>query len=71
MDEKCVVLNMSDAMKKDHKKTEFELFDVYEVNILLSTGEGKSRQLDTRTTVYKRSNERYNLKMKASKGAWV
>lgn len=60
---------MNEAMRKDHKKTEFELHDVYEVNILLSTGEGKSRQLDTRTTVYKRSNERYNLKMKASKGA--
>ena len=67
VDDKCVVLNMNEAMRKEHKKVEFELYEVYEVNVTLSTGDGKTRQLETRTTVYKRSNERYNLKMKASK----
>lgn len=66
-DEKCVLLNMTEAMRKEYKKAEFGLHEVYEVNILISTGEGKAKQSDARTTVYKRSSERYNLKMKASK----
>ena len=70
VDDKCVVLNMNEAMRKEHKKVEFELYEVYEVNVTLSTGDGKTRQLETRTTVYKRSNERYNLKMKASKSSY-
>ena len=61
---------MTEAMKKEYKKAEFGLHEVYEVNIMVSSGEGKAKQSDPRTTVYKRSNERYNLKMKASKGAF-
>ena len=61
---------MTEAMRKEYKKAEFGLHEVYEVNILISTGEGKAKQSDARTTVYKRSSERYNLKMKASKGTY-
>ncbi|KAH9368861.1 hypothetical protein HPB48_004360 [Haemaphysalis longicornis] len=38
---------------KEHEKCEFELHEVYAIDVLVSTGEGKGREMDTRTTVYK------------------
>jgi len=47
---------------------EFEENSVYAVDIVISTGEGKSRELETRTTVYKRAvDQTYLLKMKSSR----
>jgi curved DNA binding protein len=65
--EKTVILNPSDAQRREHKSCEFELHEVYAIDVIISTGDGKSRQMDTRTTVYKRTEETYNLKMKASR----
>lgn len=46
----------------------FEANEVYAVDVAMSTGEGKSREHDTRTTVYKRNvDKNYSLKMKASR----
>lgn len=43
---------------------------VYGVNVLVSSGDGKVREQDLRTTVFKRNaNKNYQLKMKASR--WV
>jgi len=42
--------------------------DVFAIDVVMSTGEGKPRQLDNRTTVFKRNVEaKYSLKMKASR----
>lgn len=39
--------------------------------MLISTGDGKSRDMDFRTTIYKREPDQvYQLKMKASRGMW-
>ena len=54
--------------RKEHKKCELQVHEVYAVDILMSTGEGKAKEKDTRTTVYKRTEEQYSLKMKASRG---
>lgn len=43
------------------------MHEVYAIDILISTGEGKGRELDTRTTVYKKKDMVYQLKMKASR----
>lgn len=54
----------------DHKVEEFEFEELqcYCVDIVMSTGEGKSKELDTRTTIYKRAVEQnYLLKMKAAR----
>lgn len=41
---------------------------VYAVNVMVSSGDGKVREQDLRTTVYKRNpNKSYHLKMKASR----
>ena len=46
---------------------EFELHEVYGVDVYVSSGDGKSREKDVRTTVYKKSEQTYALKMKASR----
>jgi len=65
--EKTIIQNPSEGQKKDHKKVEFELHEVYGVDVYVSTGDGKSREKDVRTTVYKKSEQTYALKMKASR----
>jgi len=46
----------------------FEQFEVYAVDVALSTGDGKARPGELRTTVFKRNVEaNYKLKMKASR----
>lgn len=49
---------------------EFEENEVYAIDIVLSTGEGKTRVVDEKaTTVFKRAlNENYHLKSKTSRG---
>lgn len=47
---------------------EFQLNEVYALDVYVSTGEGKSKETEIRTTVYKRAIERtYTLKLKASR----
>ena len=57
--------------RKDHTKCEFSVHDVFAVDLLISTGEGKTKEKDTRTTVYKKTENTYSLKMKASRGITV
>ncbi|CAM9175858.1 unnamed protein product [Pylaiella littoralis] len=50
------------------KEVTFEANEVYGVNVLVSSGDGKVREQDLRTTVFKRNpNKSYQLKMKASR----
>ncbi|XP_015783061.1 proliferation-associated protein 2G4 [Tetranychus urticae] len=65
--EKSIIQNPTEAQRKEHEKCEFELHEVYAVDILISTGEGKGRELDAKVTVYKKTDEIYQLKMKASR----
>uniref|UniRef100_A0A671VTE6 Proliferation-associated 2G4, b n=1 Tax=Sparus aurata TaxID=8175 RepID=A0A671VTE6_SPAAU len=41
--EKTIIQNPTDQQKKDHEKAEFEVHEVYAVDVLVSTGEGKVR----------------------------
>ena len=56
--------------RKEHKKLNFEVHEVYAIDVLISTGEGKAREKEARTTVFKRTDEQYSLKMKASRGIY-
>lgn len=48
----------------------FEANEAYAVDVVVSTGEGKCRELDTKCTVFKRaSDNKYNLKMKTAREA--
>lgn len=38
---RCVVIKLLLFVRKDHEKAEFEVHEVYAVDVLISTGEGK------------------------------
>jgi methionine aminopeptidase len=62
-----VILNKTNP---EHKVERHEIGpnEVYGIDIVMSTGEGKPREEDTRTTVFKRAvDQNYQLKMKASR----
>ncbi|XP_025907487.1 proliferation-associated protein 2G4 [Nothoprocta perdicaria] len=66
--EKTIIQNPTDQQKKDHEKAEFEVHEVYAVDVLVSTGEGKAKDAGQRTTIYKRDpSKQYGLKMKTSR----
>jgi curved DNA binding protein len=67
IDGEKVIINRVDP---EQKVDEFEFApnEVYAVDIVMSTGEGKPKEIDERTTVYKRAvDTTYALKMKASR----
>jgi curved DNA binding protein len=64
---KQVIINPSEGHLRDFERVNFAENEVYAVDILVSTGEGKTRQMETRTTVYKKTGTRYQLKMNASR----
>ncbi|KAF5928389.1 hypothetical protein HPG69_014994 [Diceros bicornis minor] len=66
--EKTIIQNPTDQQKKDHEKAEFEVHEVYAVDVLISSGEGKAKDAGQRTTIYKRDpSKQYGLKIKTSR----
>jgi len=67
IDGQKVIINKATA---EHKVEEFEFQDneVYAVDIVMSTGEGKAKEREDRTTIFKRNPDTtYQLKMQASR----
>lgn len=68
---KQIILNPTENQRKETEALVFEEGEAYSIDILISTGEGKPKALDTRTTIYKRNSEaNYSLKMKASRAVF-
>lgn len=65
--EKSIIQNPNEAQRKEHKKCTFDEFEVYALDVLISSGEGKGRETESRCTVFKRTHVVYQLKMKASR----
>ncbi|XP_023344674.1 proliferation-associated protein 2G4 [Eurytemora carolleeae] len=65
--EKTIIQNPSEAQRKEHEKFEFELHEVYGVDVLISTGEGVGREKDAKITIYKKTEDTYMLKLKTSR----
>nr|XP_014353229.1 PREDICTED: proliferation-associated protein 2G4-like [Latimeria chalumnae] len=60
--------NSNQRAWKDHEEAEFEVHEVYAVDVLVSTGEGKAKDAGQRTTIYKRDpTKQYGLKRKTSR----
>jgi len=67
IDGEKVILNRSDI---DQKVDEFEFApnEVFAIDVVISSGNGKPNEIDERTTIYKRSPDAtYNLKRKVSR----
>lgn len=65
--EKTIIQNPTAAQKKEHEKCELENYEVYAMDVLISTGEGQGRELDTKVSIYKKTDENYLLKLKTSR----
>jgi curved DNA binding protein len=65
---KRIIQNPTEQQKKEGcEKCEFLVHEVYALDVLVSTGEGKPKESDIRTTVYKKKDLVYQLKMKTSR----
>lgn len=65
---KEIILNPSENVKRETHS--FEEGDVFGVDILISSGDGKVKKLESRTTVFKRAADlKYSLKMPTSRRA--
>ncbi|THV07345.1 Creatinase/aminopeptidase [Dendrothele bispora CBS 962.96] len=69
---KRIILNPSEAQKKEFEAVTFAEGEVWGIDILVSTGEdGKARAEESRTTIYQRdSTITYQLKMKTSRAVF-
>ncbi|KAH8365670.1 hypothetical protein KR093_003177 [Drosophila rubida] len=65
--EKTIIQNPSEAQRKEHEKCTFEKHEVYAIDVIVSTGDGVGREKDTKVSIYKKSEENYMLKLKASR----
>jgi len=66
-----VVINKETLEQKVEDVT-FEDWDAYTFDIVMSTGEGKARETEARTTIFKRAvDQRYTLKLKASRAVFT
>merc|ERR1739844_213743 len=65
--EKTIIQNPTEAQRKEHEKYDFELHEVYAVDVLISSGEGQGKEKTAKITVYKKTEDTYMLKMKTSR----
>ncbi|KAJ3069834.1 Proliferation-associated protein 2G4 [Podochytrium sp. JEL0797] len=68
---KRIILAPTDGQRKECKKEVFEEGDVFSLDIVLSTGEGNPRTLEThRTTVYRKTDMQYALKTASARATF-
>lgn len=65
--ERAILQNPSDAEKQEFENFEFSLYDVYALDVLISSGEGVRKEMGTRETVYRKTEGTYQLKLRASR----
>jgi len=65
--EKTIIQNPSEAQRKEHEKCTFDTHEVYAIDVIVSSGEGIGREKDTKVSIYKKTDENYMLKLKASR----
>jgi curved DNA binding protein len=65
--EKTIFFNPIESQKKEYSVFEFAENEVYTIDILVSTGEGKTKRSELKTNVFKKTKDTYLLKMKTSR----
>jgi len=66
IDGKKVIINKAEV-DQTVEEFNFEVNQVYTIDIVMSTGEGKSREIDSKCTIYKRSDVNYSLKSRSAR----
>ncbi|KAG0034391.1 Proliferation-associated protein 2G4 [Podila clonocystis] len=64
---KQIILNPTEGQRQDFEKCTFAENEVYCVDIMISSGEGKIKNNASRTTIYKKTAVNYSLKMQTSR----
>lgn len=67
---KNILLNPNEAQRQGYNKATFAENEVYCIDIIVSSGTGKSKASSTRTTVYKKTAATYQLKMATSRSVY-
>ncbi|XP_065206445.1 proliferation-associated protein 2G4 [Planococcus citri] len=65
--QKTIIQNPTEAQRKEHEKFEISEYEVYAMDVLVSSGTGVGREQDARVSIYKKTDEIYQLKLKASR----
>lgn len=65
--DKTIIQNPTESQRKEHDKYDFELHEVYAVDVLISSGDGQGKEKTAKITIYKKTDETYMLKMKTSR----
>ncbi|KAG0309360.1 Proliferation-associated protein 2G4 [Dissophora globulifera] len=64
---KQIILNPTEGQRQDFEKCTFNENEVYCVDIMISSGDGKIKNNASRTTIYKKTTTNYSLKMQTSR----
>ncbi|KAF9326869.1 Proliferation-associated protein 2G4 [Podila minutissima] len=64
---KQIILNPTEGQRQDFEKCTFAENEVYCVDIMISSGDGKIKNNASRTTIYKKTAVNYSLKMQTSR----
>lgn len=64
---KTIIQNPSETHRKEHEKGTFEVNEVYALDVLVSTGSGAARETTAKVSVFKKTEEVYPLKLRASR----
>lgn len=67
---KRIILNPSEGQRRDFEAAEFEEGEVYGIDILVSTGDGKVKNGDKTTTIFKKNDITYQLKLRTSRAVF-
>ena len=65
--EKRIIQNPGEALRKEYKKCSFAENEVYNVDVLFTTGEGKLKQSEFKPTIYRRTESTYKLKLQTAR----
>ncbi|WKY07648.1 hypothetical protein Q1695_007255 [Nippostrongylus brasiliensis] len=66
--EKQIIQNPGEKQRMEMEKFTIEKHEAYAIDILFSSGKGKPKDMDTRTTVFKRNEDiQYSLRLKAAR----
>ncbi|KAL4121348.1 hypothetical protein QTP88_013878 [Uroleucon formosanum] len=64
---KTIIQNPSESHRKEHEKATIEANEVYALDVLVSTGSGAARETTAKVSVFKKTEEVYPLKLRASR----
>jgi len=64
---KTIIQNPTEIHRKEHDRSTFEANEVYALDILVSTGNGAARETTAKVSVFKKTDEVYQLKLRSSR----